>query len=1588
MSAQGSNSEVVLALAEEFLERYRQGERPSLKEYADRHPELAAEIREVFPAMALMENIALADESLAEGPAAGGAAQAPPLRQLGDYRILREVGRGGMGVVYEAEQVSLGRHVALKVLPRQLLDDAQQRRRFEREAKAAAKLHHTNIVPVYGVGEHGGLPYYVMQFIQGLGLDEVIDELRRLQSSGPASQRPAANLGRDNVSAADMARSLLTGAFQASADPTTDGSPAGVEVPAPPAARPLSDTGALSASAVALPGASAEGRPARGKPPTYWHRVAHLGVQVADALAHAHQQGIVHRDIKPSNLLLDARGTVWVTDFGLAKADDQQNLTHTGDILGTLRYMPPEAFDRRADARGDIYALGLTLYELLALQPAFGERDRNRLVKQVMGTDPVRLDRLNPAIPRDLVTVVQKAIDREPGHRYQTAPELASDLQRFLDDEPIQARRLGLRERAGRWCRRNPVVAGLTAALVLILTGTSVASLAVAARFRQLAGQQAEAAARAESAREQALANLQEADRQRQRAEMNFARARAAVDAYLTRVSENQLLKVSGMQPLRRDLLQSALTFYQDFLKEHGNDPALRAELAAAQLRLGRINLELGLRSEARGALKEAVAGFESALKVDPQNANLQAGLADASHALAVQNVPSFAGYFLLQVSPEMLNGVRRAAEIREALQRTHPTVARYQKVLAQSYVMLGALHGAKRENGEAVRLVQRAIELLTEVAGADPEDPENLHALAQAFTILGILSGQTGRNREVLTNLKRATEYGQAACTLMPQALEYGYSLTFAYLLTGAAYYSQGQGEAGRAQMQKAIEFSQQVVRDNPSVPGSHALYCGTLACLAKLSEFSGKKEDAAHFRAMAEEAFAKLPRGTANELYLEAGVRASYARVVESMAAELGLTAEDRQELQRQADLALQALRKAIALGYKNVEQMKTDEALAVLQPLPEFKQLVSELEAAAAAEAEGAGAPRAAGERLARRLKLAAADPRVNPAAAHHARGLVQLDSGNPEQALQSFTAALRLREQLVTADPGEATNRADLADTYLMLGTAGWKAGRLAEAAEAWQKGLEILAALARDDPNDPARTDQLAEGEYAVGKLYAELGIYDRAADHLERAERLHTASRLHHARMSASYRLRAGDLEGYRRDCAQLLQWFGQLQDPDTTLGFRYRQGAAAEVVVTCVLGPGAVGDLTAVLHMAERTVAADPNRAFFQHILAAAHYRLGQYPDALRCLDEADRVDPAWALRVCNPLLRAMAYNRLGQADRARQALAQAAQWYEEDVKSKPPAPFGGMPYWQSHSHFENFRHEAWTLVDGAPAVAEVLADLERAQRYFQLGESKKADELFQAAAVARPREPAVWLTRARLFAEQKRQAEADRDFARALELPADDARLWQEHARRFARLGRWSWASRCYSRAAVALTADKGDPGFEQACLLLLSGDRDGYRRTCAQMLEAEGVRGYLAARACTLTPLAADELARAEKAAATELANNPRYWALTATAGLHYRAGRFREAAASARRCLNEHPAWDGNVLNWLWLALASQGLGQPDEARQWLDKAARWLDRYPDGMPTRAEGSIPLHLHDWLEAHALRREAETWIGQKPK
>ena len=413
-----SADELAADLASEFLERVQRGENPTIDEYCEAYPEAAEQIRELLSMLMVMENVP--PES---GELETKVERDTPLpEQIGDYRVVSEIGRGGMGIVYEAEQISLDRRVALKVLPNGLAAFGNSKLRFQQEARAAAKMHHTNIVPVFEVGEEGTFVFYAMQLITGQSLDRVIEELgnlRTVSNREELNQRPSS----------------------AGAAPSTS----------------HSQTSSVFGDQLSDSGSNSKKR--------FFRSVAKIGVQIADALAFAHERGVIHRDIKPSNLLLDAEGVIWVSDFGLAKLEDN-GLTQTGDYVGTLRYMSPERFEGKCDVRADVYALGLTLYELALQRPAFESFDRLKLIQLIHQSDPVRPRSIDPRVPRDLETIILKAIEKEPRRRYKSAGLMEQDLQRFLNDEPIQARRSTLVEQTLRWARRNRALAGSLAAML------------------------------------------------------------------------------------------------------------------------------------------------------------------------------------------------------------------------------------------------------------------------------------------------------------------------------------------------------------------------------------------------------------------------------------------------------------------------------------------------------------------------------------------------------------------------------------------------------------------------------------------------------------------------------------------------------------------------------------------------------------------------------------------------------------------------------------------------------------------------------------------------------------------------------------------------------------------------------------------------------------------------------------------------------------------------------------------------------------------------------------------------------------------
>lgn len=459
LPASDANASLTQAL-DAYLEAVEAGTAPSEEEFLARRPDLADDLRACLASLSFIRRAAPGVPCLADAPEQSVEAA---LGCLGDYRIVREVGRGGMGVVYEAHQISLNKRVALKVLPFAATMDPRQLQRFHNEARAAAHLDHPHIVDVYGVGCERSVHFYAMRYIDGQTLAQVIDQLRTLRGQEGASMPDAVAAVPIRADECCPRADERTRAYT-------------VESPTPPAA--------AAETAVGVRTGRSSGSARFSK--SYFRSVAELGAQLAEALDHAHQMGVVHRDIKPSNLMLDGRGKVWITDFGLARLDSAASMTMTGDLVGTLRYMSPEqALAKRVtiDHRSDVYSLGVTLYELLTLESPFDGKDRQEILRQIAFEEPRPPRRLCRDVPHELETIVLKAIEKNPQDRYATAQELAEDLRHFLNDQPIRARRPTVVQRLRRWGRRHRptvIAAAITVGVIIISLAASTVVTAAA----------------------------------------------------------------------------------------------------------------------------------------------------------------------------------------------------------------------------------------------------------------------------------------------------------------------------------------------------------------------------------------------------------------------------------------------------------------------------------------------------------------------------------------------------------------------------------------------------------------------------------------------------------------------------------------------------------------------------------------------------------------------------------------------------------------------------------------------------------------------------------------------------------------------------------------------------------------------------------------------------------------------------------------------------------------------------------------------------------------------------------------------------
>lgn len=553
-------------LAEEFLERKRAGDSVGVEEYIRLHPDLAEEIQNLFPMMLAFEQFKLCRFS-----SSGRALdlQIGAIHQLGDFRIIREIGRGGMGVVYEAEQESLRRFVAVKVIPPDSISGRSQLERFHDEARLAAGLHHTNIVPVIGVGEQDGMHYYVMQRIKGYSLDECI---YGAETAAELSEKRFEHAKTEELQSASTHLSQ-------------------------------SDAGSLLSDSSVFrhetPGESTGCSPLTGQSAgvSEWEFIADIGIQVANALAHAHEHGVLHQDIKPGNLLLDGDGTVWVTDFGLATLLNSEVPMHPGKVAGTLRFMAPEHLKGQQDARSDVYSLGATLYEIATRRPAFEKTSRPQMMRRILSGQKPRPAEIRPEIPRDLEAIILKAMACEASSRYPNAAALADDLRHFVEGRPVSARPVGGPVRLWRWSRRNPLVATL---LFVMSLGAGLSFAVISHEWRTAVDEN-------------------------KRAEGNLSLALESMDQILGRFTSNWMahpitadLRENAAEQTRAPItvsnfsagiLEDALTFYERFAEENATSPQLEAETIKVHRRVGDVCYRLG-------QYARAVSAYEACLQL------------------------------------------------------------------------------------------------------------------------------------------------------------------------------------------------------------------------------------------------------------------------------------------------------------------------------------------------------------------------------------------------------------------------------------------------------------------------------------------------------------------------------------------------------------------------------------------------------------------------------------------------------------------------------------------------------------------------------------------------------------------------------------------------------------------------------------------------------------------------------------------------------------------------------------------------------------------------------------------------------------
>ena len=762
-------------LVEQFTRECREGLAPSVEDYANKNQDIADQIREFFPAIEAIEIFGKVDDSQKRFQQATAKFDFDRPTSIGDYKIVREIGRGGMGIVYEAIQQSLDRPVAIKILLR-TSNEEKQVRRFEREAATAAKLHHTNIVPVFGVGNQNQFYYYVMQLIDGVGFDQVIVALKNPSVAVPHPQLEKIAKWLPDVNATHNGR--------------------------------------------------------------YFRSVARIAQSLAEALSYAHQQGTLHRDIKPANLLIDTEGHVWLADFGLAKAIESHDISRTGDVVGTLRYMSPEQFAGTPDHRSDIYGLGLTIYELLTLQPAYDDASRSHLFFEGNKNHrpPTAPSKLVRHVPRDLETIVMKACSLDPESRYQTAAALEMDLDNFLLDRPIAARPPSAFESFFKWCKRNPAVAALSSlafALLLLIAGISSYSYV---RVNTALAKETEQKNDIENLRVKTSNTL---DISLQALDKIFERLTPAnsTNDLLSTVEDSDGQEITFRAPpiLSSDtasILEEMLLVYDQLAKQDANDPRLQTASATAVARVGKIHQQLGALDKAAIALQTAIERYEVIDGEKFATAKTYTSLGNVFRSQRKQNEADQAFEKSIQLLTELTNksdesneDIPSATQMKIELARANYLLGRRQFDIIDRGPppnMLGALAGMFGRGGPHEQRtadvgreesLEAAKQLLLELKNKDEGGREVRFLLALCYRDSRGKNGKSQREDAIQTLRSLATDF--------PSNVEYQFEL--AEMLSGPVRRGILAEKSDDTNLEESITILERLAAQHPNIPRYH---------------------------------------------------------------------------------------------------------------------------------------------------------------------------------------------------------------------------------------------------------------------------------------------------------------------------------------------------------------------------------------------------------------------------------------------------------------------------------------------------------------------------------------------------------------------------------------------------------------------------------------------------------------------------------------------------------------------------------------------------------------------------------------------